>query len=169
MAESLSAEIGKSAQAVGEAFHSSISCGGGGNFSINISSNNAQVVKYVCITAVSLSAIYAGYKLMAKKMDGAVSRSLGGERDDQEIREIKPGSPLHVLLNCFTDQRFLEILEDYECGRMKERLEEEFEKIGIEVEGLKVEIDNMEEVKKRKEIMYEGLVKSSCDTCCLLC
>jgi hypothetical protein len=47
--------------------------------------------------------------------------------------------------------------------------EEEFEKIGIEVEGLKVEIDNMEEVKKRKEIMYEGLVKSSCDTCCLLC
>ncbi|CAB4032059.1 Hypothetical predicted protein [Paramuricea clavata] len=157
MAESFSAEIGKSAQAVGEAFHSSISCSGGGNFSITISSNSAQVVKYVCITAVSLSAVYAGYQLMGKKMDidSAVTRSLGGERDDQEIREIKPGS-LHVLLSCFTDQRFLEILEDYECGRMKERLEEEFEKIGIEVEGLKVEIDNMEEVKQRKEIIVSS-------------
>ena len=125
----------------------------GGGISISINSTSAKSVRDVCITAVTLGAIYAGYKLIAKKIDGAVSRGLGGERDDQEIRDIKPGS-LHVLLHCFTDQRLLEVLEDFESGRMKERLEKEFSKIGIEVEGLKIEIDNIEEVKKRKEQMY---------------
>ena len=127
----------------------------GGGISISINSNSAQSVRDVCITAVTLGAIYAGYKLIAKKIDGAVSRGLGGERDDQKIRDIKPGS-LHVLLHCFTDQRLLEVLEDFESGRMKERLEKEFSKIGIEVEGLKIEIDNIEEVMKRKEQMYGG-------------
>ena len=124
----------------------------GGDFSFTFSSNSAQSVRDVCITAVTLGAIYAGYKLIAKKMDGAVSRGLGGERDDQEIRSIKTGS-LHVLLHCFTDQRLLEVLEDFECGRMKERLEKEFLEIGIKLEEFKVEIDNIEEVKKRKEQM----------------
>ena len=125
----------------------------GGGISISINSTSAKSVRDVCITAVTLGAIYAGYKLIAKKIDGAVSRGLGGERDDQEIRDIKPGS-LHVLLHCFTDQRLLEVLEDFESGRMKERLEKEFLEIGIEVEGLRVEIDNIEEVMKRKEQMY---------------
>ena len=129
----------------------------GGGISISINSTSAQSVRDVCMTAVTLGAIYAGYKLIAKAIDGAVSRGLGGERDDQLIRDIKPGS-LHVLLHCFTDQRLLEVLEDFESGRMKERLEKEFSKIGIEVEGLKIEIDNIEEVKKRKEQMYGGFL-----------
>ena len=149
MTESL-AEAGKVAQAMaGQGIGVSFT---GGNFSFTFSSNSAESVKYVCITAVTLGAMYAGYKLIAKKMDGAVSRGLGGEREDQEIRSIKPGS-LHVLLHCFTDQRLLEVLEDFECGTMKERLEKEFLEIGIELEGFKVEIDNIEEVKKRKEQM----------------
>ena len=149
MTESL-AEAGKVAQAMaGQGIGVSFT---GGNFSFTFSSNSAESVKYVCITAVTLGAMYAGYKLISKKMDGAVSRGLGGERDDQEIRSIKPGS-LHVLLHCFTDQRLLEVLEDFECGTMKERLEKEFLEIGIELEGFKVEIDNIEEVKKRKEQM----------------
>ena len=149
MAESL-AEAGKVAQAMaGQAIGVSFT---GGDFSFTFSSNSAQSVRDVCITAVTLGAIYAGYKLIAKKMDGAVSRGLGGERDDQEIRSIKTGS-LHVLLHCFTDQRLLEVLEDFECGRMKERLEKEFLEIGIKLEEFKVEIDNIEEVKKRKEQM----------------
>ena len=45
------------------------------------------------------------------------------------------------------------MLEDFQSGRMKERLEKEFSEIGIEVEGLKIEIDNIEEIKKRKEQM----------------
>jgi hypothetical protein len=153
MAESL-AELGKIV--VGEAVHASVAWSSGGKFSITISCNNAQVVRDVCITAVTLGTIYAGYQLIARKIDAAVTKSLGGERDDQEIEEIKPGS-LHVLLRCFTDQRFLEILEEYECGKMKERLEEEFLEIGIELEGLNVEIENIEEVKTRKEMIDKRL------------
>ena len=141
-----------SAAEVGKALHASVSWGG--SILITISSDSAQSVRDLCITAVSLGALYAGYKLLAKSLDGAVSRGLGGERDDQEVRDIKPGS-LRVLLHCFTDQRFLDVLEDFECGRMKKRLEKEFLEIGIQLEGLKVEIDNIEEVRKRKEQMYE--------------
>ena len=151
MAESLG-EVGMAAQNIaGQAVHVGVAYGGG-NISITISSNSAQSVRDVCITAVTLGAIYAGYKLIAKAIDGAVSRGLGGERDDQEIRDVRPGS-LHVLLDCFTDQRLLEVLDDFECGTMKERLEKEFLEIGIKLEGLRVKIDNIEEVKKRKDEM----------------
>ena len=108
------------------------------------------VTRDLCITAVSLGALYVGYKLVKPLIETAVKRGLGGERDDQEVRGIRPGS-LHVLLHCFTDERFLEVLADYESGRMKERLQEEFSQIGIKVEGLKVEIENMVEVNETKE------------------
>jgi hypothetical protein len=38
----------------------------------------------------------------------------------------------------------------YESGKMKERLQEEFSQSGIEVEGLKIEIENLEEVNETK-------------------
>lgn len=146
-------EAGKTAQFIaGDAIHASFSYVKGGGFSIKISSNSAQVVRDVCITAVTLSAIYAGYQLLARKIDGAVTRALGGEREDQEIRDIKPGS-LHVQLHCFTDERFLQIVEEYESGKMKERFYEEFKEIGVEVEGLEVQIENMDELEARKEMM----------------
>ncbi|CAB4013089.1 Hypothetical predicted protein, partial [Paramuricea clavata] len=136
-----------------------------GDFSINIATDNVQVARDVvrdvcktvrevardvCITAVSLGALYLGYNLVRPLIKTAVKRGLGGERDDQEVRGIRPGS-LHVLLHCFTDERFLEVLADYESGRMKERLQEEFSQIGIKIEGLKVEIENMVEVNETKE------------------
>ena len=132
-----------------------------GDFSINIATDNVEVARDLCktarevtrdlcITAVSLGALYLGYKLVRPLIETAVKRGLGGERDDQEVRDIRPGS-LHVLLHCFTDERFLEVLADYESGRMKERLQEEFSQIGIKVEGLKVEIENMIEVNETKE------------------
>ena len=149
MAESL-AEAGKVAQAMaGQAFGVSFT---GGNFSFTFISNSAESVKCVCITAVTLGTVYAGYKLIARAIDGAIFRGLGGERDDQEIRDIRPGS-LRVLLHCFTDQRFLEVLKDFERGTMKDRLEKEFLEIGIKLEEFKVEIDNIEEVKEREEQM----------------
>jgi hypothetical protein len=138
------------------------------DFSINIATDNVEVARDlcetitkvgevtrdvardVCITAVSLGALYVGYKLVRQLIETAVTRGLGGERDDQEVRGIRPGC-LHVLLHCFTDERFLEVLADYESERMKERLQEEFSQIGIKVEGLKVEIENMVEVNETKE------------------
>ncbi len=136
----------------------------GGEFSIAVGTDNVQVARDlcktvttlgevtrdVCKTVTTLGALYFGYKLLKPLIEEAVKKGLGGERDDQEIRGIRPGS-LHVLLHCLTDERFLEVLADYECGRMKQRLLEEFSQVGIKVEGLKVEIENMVEVKERKE------------------
>ena len=121
----------------------------GGKISITIGSNNVQAVRDVCIAAVSLGALYVGYQLIARKIDGAVKKALGGERDDQGDPDIKPGS-LHVRLHCYTGKRFLEVLADCKYGKMKKRLQKEFSQAGIEVEGLKVEIENME-VSETKE------------------
>jgi hypothetical protein len=38
----------------------------------------------------------------------------------------------------------------YESGKMKERLQEEFSQSGIEVGGLKIEIENLEKVNETK-------------------
>ena len=108
-----------------------------------------EVTKQVCGTAVKLGALYTGYSLLKPLIAGAVKKALGGERDDQDVPDFKPGS-LHVLLCCFTDERFLEVLADYESGRIKERLQKEFSEVGIEVEGMTVEIENMEEVEKTR-------------------
>ena len=126
----------------------------GGELLIDINTDNVEVVKEVCKTAIKLSALYVGYQLLRPVIDAAVKKALGGEREDQEVKDIKPGS-LHVVLYCFTDERFLEVLTDYLSGKMKERLEEEFSQAGIKVKGLKVEIQNMAEVNEIKEAIYK--------------
>ena len=81
----------------------------------------------------------------------AVKRGFGGDdRDDQEFKKFKEGSVL-VPLNCFTDERFLEVLDDFESGKIKKRLLKELSLIGIKVEGMKIEIINTKEVDKTKE------------------
>ena len=143
--------MAESFSAAGEALHATITGEiAGGKISIKIGSNNVQAVRDVCIAAVSLGALYVGYQLIARKIDSAVKKALGGERDDQGDPDIKPGS-LHVLLHCYTDKRFLEVLADCKSGRMKKRLQKEFSQVGIKVEGLKVEIENMEEVSETKD------------------
>jgi hypothetical protein len=135
----------------------------GGVLSINISSTDPQMVRdvvgTVCTTAVKLGALYAGYKLIRPLIKCAVKQAFGGERDDQEIRDIKPGS-LNVLLHCLTDKRFLEVLNDYECGRLKDCLLKEFSQIGIKMKEMKVVILNMEEVNKTKEAINIRYVKN---------
>ena len=135
-------------------------------YNINISTTDVQVVKdvvkdvvgNVCTTAVKLGALYAGYQVIKSLIDCAVKQAFGGERDDQEIRDIKPGS-LNVLLHCLTDERFLEVLEDCEYGRLKKHLQEEFLQTGIKTKGVQVEILNMEEVDKTKKAINERYVK----------
>ena len=131
----------------------------GGEVAINISTDNVEValelLRVVGKTAITLGALYVGYDLMRPVIKAAVNKALGGERDDQGDPDIKPGS-LHVRLQCFTDERFLEVLADYESGRMKERLQEEFSQVGIKVEGLKVEIENMEEVNEKKKAINKS-------------
>ena len=126
----------------------------GGKVLINISTDNAEVVSQaidrICQTVTTLGAMYLGYRSVRFLIETAVNRGLGGERDDQEVRDIKPGS-LRVQLHCFTDKRFLEVLADYESGKMKERLQEEFSLVGIKVKGMRVQIENVAEVNRTKE------------------
>ena len=89
-------------------------------------------------------------RLTRGKIEGAVKRALGGERDDQKDLHFEPES-LRVRLHCFTDERFLEVLKDYESGKMKDRLQQEFWKAGIEVDGLTVQIENMGGIHRTKE------------------
>ena len=126
----------------------------GGKILIHVSTDNIQVAKELCnlggyVGAVTLGTLL-GYRLLRPLIKDAVNEVLGGRRDDQDDPNITPGGSLHVLLHCLTDERFLEVLEDYESGGIKERLQKEFSQIGIEVEGLKVEIENMKEVEETR-------------------
>ena len=149
-----------------------------GDMSFVISTDSTEVAKELCDSTVKLGTIAAVSSIGALRrigaaraiatigviylyprvrpiVNGAVISAFGGnKKGEQEVTEIKPGC-LHVLLRCFTEARFLEVLEDYESGRITQRLEEEFLKAGIKNKGLKVEIDNMEEVQKRKRAIQE--------------
>ena len=147
-AESLSEVASRALQA-------GVTCTKGGDLSFIISTDSTEVVKDLCCTAVKLGAMYATYHLVKPLIDAAVAKALGGnERDDQEVLEIRPGC-LHVLLRCLTDKRFLEVLEDYESGKIKQRLEEEFLKAEIKTKGLKIKIENVKEVEERRSAITE--------------
>ncbi len=126
--------------------------GKGGDLFFNISTDSVRMVRDVGITAaVALGGVYAAYKIIEPLVFvGAVTKGLGGERKDQEIRNIERGS-LRILLRCLTDERYLEVLEDFESERMRDRLQKEFLEIGIEIKGMKIEIINIEEVNETKE------------------
>ncbi len=126
--------------------------GKGGDLFFNISTESVRMVRDVGITAaVALGGVYAAYKIIEPLVFvGAVTKGLGGERKDQEIRNIERGS-LRILLRCLTDERYLEVLEDFESERMRDRLQKEFLEIGIEIKGMKIEIINIEEVNETKE------------------
>ena len=130
----------------------------GGKILVHISTDNIEVAKELCklagyvglgIGAITLGTLL-GFEYFAPKIKHAVKEALGGERDDQDVREVRPGESLHVLLHCLTDERFLEVLEDFESGEIKERLQQQFSLAGIEVKGLQIEIENMEEVNEIK-------------------
>jgi hypothetical protein len=52
--------------------------------------NAVEITKEVCGTAFKLAALYTGYKLLRPVIDEVVKKSLGGEREDQDVRDIRP-------------------------------------------------------------------------------
>ena len=121
------------------------------NISITLESDSVEIIGGICINAngTKLREIYRSSKIVRQIIDGAVLKSLGGARDDQEIQNVNP-EYLQVLVQCSTDERFVDILKDYDFGRMKNRLREEFSNIGFEVKGLVINIENIEEVNANK-------------------
>ena len=135
-----------------------VTCTKGGDLSFIISADSTEVVIDLCCTVDKLGYIYFAYRLVRPLIDAAVTKTLGGnERDDQEFREIRPGrlGCLHVFLRCFTDERFLEVLEDWESGKIKQCLEEELLKAEIKTKGLEMNIENIKEVQERKSAITE--------------
>lgn len=132
---------------------------GDGSFIVfRITAKKVRVVKKIGFDTVTLSDIFnACAEIHPSVFQNALKRGFGHERDDQKFGEIRLGCLL-VPLHCLTDERFLEVLEDFETGRLKERLLEEFSQIGIEIEGLEIEIKNTEEVNKTKEALRKKYV-----------
>ncbi|XP_028397079.1 uncharacterized protein LOC114520930 [Dendronephthya gigantea] len=118
----------------------------GGITTFKITARKLQVLKDTGIDSITLGEFFNACE---KPLQDAVKRGFSDGRDDQKIGEIEKGCL--VPLHCLTDERFLEVLDDFESGRLKERLLEEFSSIGVEIEGLEIEIKNVEEVNKAKE------------------
>ena len=104
-----------------------------------------RIVNILCKTAaLTIATCYVAMPIIGL----AIKNAFGGDREDQDIGDPTIGS-LHVQVRCFTDERFLEVLADYESGEIKHRLEKELVDVGIKVEGLRIGIENMDEVEKR--------------------
>ncbi|CAB4037604.1 Hypothetical predicted protein [Paramuricea clavata] len=127
-------------------------CTEGGNISIAIIGSKVDVktLDNQYINATTLDAVYTRCPLVKPLIQKAVIKGIGGERDEQEVRDIKPESP-HILLHCWTNERFLDVLQDHESGKLKKCLRKELSNVGVKVGELVVEIKNMEEVNKTKE------------------
>ena len=158
-------ETGQATQEVArDAFRFAASYTPGGEFSFNINASEVEVAQSVClgigigigIGVVAIGTLYA-YSSFQPLINNVVRRAVGGERRDQGDPDIGRGS-LIVRLRCFTDERFLELLEDYEYGRLKDRLEKEFYKIGFRIKDMNVKILNIEEVNKTKEAILARYV-----------
>ena len=101
--------------------------------------------------AVSLHAHYNSSDSTKEKITSILTNIFEGfigGRIDPEILNIFKGS-LRIILRCYSQQSFLQFLDDYETGRLKERLNEEFSKIGIG--NVILEIANAEEIKEKKK------------------
>ena len=118
---------------------------------ISFDSDNVQMVGGECINmnGAKLRDVYRCKKMVSQLLDGAVLKVLGGARDDQDVQNIKC-EYFRVLVQCFTDERFVDLLADYDSGRMNNRLKQEFLKIGLEVPELQIVIENLEDTTYTK-------------------
>ena len=121
-----------------------VSSGRGGILSISIEGG-------ICtnMNGAELHEIYRCDNTVEEILHSAISNVLGGKRSDQKVRLFSQ-EYLHVLVECSTDDRFLDVLAYCESGNIKRCLKEEFLKIDLEVKGLNVTFDNLEDVKNRK-------------------
>ena len=106
-----------------------------------------MVGAFVALGTIGLAAFYLSNSENKAKVFGVLSGAL--ERVGEKIGNITSGS-LVVELRCSSSKRFLRFWNDYQSGKVKERLSEEFSKIGIE--EVTVEIENKEEVIKKMKL-----------------
>ena len=112
----------------------------------NVLSFHLKANVKVALGVVSIGVLYRYPELQSGVL--AVLQTVFGD-----VQNVTSAS-LHFSLYC-TDARFLEVLDDYESGKIKLRLEEEFLKVGIKTIELEVMIENMKEVEERKAAIKE--------------
>ena len=61
------------------------------------------------MNGAKLRDVYRRNKMVSQLLDGAVLKVLGGARDDQDVQSIKC-EYFRVLVQCFTDERFVDLL-----------------------------------------------------------
>ena len=83
---------------------------------------------------------YRGLELLGEK---AVKYAL--ESQDRKVKYMQPTESVVVQLCCYTRESFLSFMNDFELGKVKQRLEDEFEKVGYQGE-LEVTILNEKDV-----------------------
>ena len=67
------------------------------------------------------------------------------ESQDRKVNDMQPTESVLVQLCCYTKESFLSFMDDFESGKVKQRLEDEFEKVGYKGE-LEVTILNENDV-----------------------
>ena len=69
----------------------------------------------------------------------------GLEARGRQVVDVRPSKSVLVELHCYTKESFVSLMDDFESGNVKQRLEEEFEKVGYKGE-LEVAIVNKSDV-----------------------
>ena len=112
------------------------------------------IIKSVLLAGVAAAGLYALYNSSDSTKEKITSilintceRFVNG-RIVRQIISIVEGS-LRVILRCYSQQSFLQFLDNYETGRVEERLNEEFSKIGIG--NVILEIANADEINEKKK------------------
>lgn len=67
------------------------------------------------------------------------------EASGRQVVGVRPSESVLVELHCCTKESFVSLMDDFESGKVKRRLEEEFEKVGYKGE-LEVTIINGSDV-----------------------
>ncbi len=130
-----------------------------GGFSISLRIDNVVLAGIATVGALSLGAFYVANRF---RVENAIRNGLENRNEagmvDPEVRNIEEGS-IVVELHFHSEKSFLQFMEDFGARKVKNKLEEEFTKIGFQ-RTLKVTIINADEVRdKVNEIRYIILVK----------
>jgi len=144
-----------SANAVAEAarvameFSASVSTTG---VSVSLKIDNTILAGVISVGALSLAAYYLANR---RPVETAVRNGLEGRNEagvvDPQVRNIDEGSIL-VELYCHSEHSFIQFVEDFEAGKVEQRLQKEFTNIGYQ-EQLRVTIENADEVYKKVEVV----------------
>ena len=114
---------------------------------VNETQFSVKIGGRVALAALGLAAFYFASPENRAKVLAALSNAL--VRVGTKLGKITPGS-LVVVVHCSSTKGFLRFWDDYQSGNVKERLSEEFSKIGIE--EATVEIENEKEVVRKSEM-----------------